>query len=154
MTDKASPLVRLCAKKKISPPHQTHTSFYRNLPCGLSLQVYAQHHRPEVFLLAFPFVCMRLYTSNYCAVQCLLRSLDICFIELFCCQATKIKLVTAKVWPKGGPKNGSVLRPQKWPRKNKYIISAYDSGRAHFWGHETAPKVAPLFCPRSFAERC
>ena len=89
-----------------------------------------------------------------CAVQCLLGSLDICFIEIFCCQATKIKLVTAKVWRKGGPKNGSVLRPQKWPRKNKYIFSAYDSGRAHFWGHETAPKVAPLFCPRSFAEGC
>ena len=83
-----------------------------------------------------------------CAVQCLLGSLDICFIEFFWCQATKIKLVTAKVWPKGGPKNGSVLRPQKWPRENKYIISAYDSGRAHFWGHETAPKVAPLFCPQ------
>ena len=88
------------------------------------------------------------------AVQCLLGSLDICFIEFFWCQATKIKLATAKVWPKGGPKNGSVLRPQKWPRKNKYIISAYDSGQAHFWGHETAPKVAPLFCPQRFAERC
>ena len=23
-----------------------------------------------------------------------------------------------------------------------------------FWGHETDPKVAPLFCPQSFAERC
>ena len=57
-----------------------------------------------------------------CAVQCLLGSLDICFIEFFWCQATKIKLVTAKVWPKGGPKNGSVLRPQKWPRENKYIF--------------------------------
>ena len=84
-----------------------------------------------------------------CAVQCLLGNLDICFIELFWCQAIKIKLVTAKVWPKGGPKSGSVLRRQKWPCKNKYIISAYDSGRAHFWGHETDPKVAPLFCPQS-----
>ena len=89
-----------------------------------------------------------------CAVQCLLGSLDICFIELFWCQAIKIKLVTAKVWPKGGPKSGSVLRRQKWSCKNKYIIFAYDSGRAHFWGHETDPKVAPLFCPQSFAERC
>ena len=89
-----------------------------------------------------------------CAVQCLLGNLDICFIELFWCQAIKIKLVTAKVWPKGGPKSGSVLRRQKWSCKNKYIISAYDSGRAHFWGHETDPKVAPLFCPQSFAERC
>ena len=89
-----------------------------------------------------------------CAVQCLLGSLDICFIELFWCQAIKIKLVTAKVWPKGGPKSGSVLRRQKWSCKNKYIISAYDSGRAHFWGHETDPKGAPLFCPQSFAERC
>ena len=93
-----------------------------------------------------------------CAVQCLLGSLDICFIELFWCQAIKIKLVTAKVWPKGGPKSGPVLRRQKWSCKNKYIISAYDSGRAHFWGHETGhetdPKVAPRFCPQSFAERC
>ena len=85
-----------------------------------------------------------------CAVQCLLGNLDICFIELFWCQAIKIKLVTAKVWPKGGPKSGSVLRRQKWSCKNKYIISAYDSGRAHFWGHETDPKVAPLF----FASFC
>ena len=88
-----------------------------------------------------------------CAVQCLLECLDICFIELFWCQAIKTKLVTAKVWPKGGPESGSVLRRQKWSCKNKYIISAYDSGRAHFWGHETDPKVAPLFCPQSFAER-
>ena len=57
-----------------------------------------------------------------CAVQCLLGNLDICFIELFWCQAIKIKLVTAKVWPKGGPKSGSVLRRQKWSCKNKYIF--------------------------------
>ena len=54
--------------------------------------------------------------------------MDICFIELFWCQAIKIKLVTAKVWPKDGPKSGSVLRRQKWSCKSKYIISAYDSG--------------------------
>ena len=81
-----------------------------------------------------------------CAVQCLLGSLDICFIEFFWCQATKIKLVTAKVWPKGGPKNGSVLRPQKWPRENKYIISAYDSGRAHL-GSRNGSKSGPAILP-------
>ena len=27
-------------------------------------------------------------------------------------------------------------------------------GEPHFWDHETDPKVALLFCPQSFAERC
>ena len=75
-----------------------------------------------------------------CAVQCLLGSLDICFIEIFCCQATKIKLVTAKVWRKGGPKMGPFYGPRNGPAKiNIYI---------YFWGHETAPKVAPLTVQR------
>ena len=82
-----------------------------------------------------------------CAVQCLLGSLDICFMKLFWCQAIKIKLVTAKVWPKGEPKSGSVLRRQKWSCKNKYIISAYDSGRDPFLGSRNGSKSGPAILP-------
>ena len=37
---------------------------HRNLPCGLSLQVYTQYPRPEVFLTS-SFSCMRLSTLHY-----------------------------------------------------------------------------------------
>ena len=32
---------------------------HRNLPCGLSLQVYTQYPRPEVFTMTSSFSCMR-----------------------------------------------------------------------------------------------
>ena len=57
-------------------------------------------------------------------------------------------------WRQNYPSVFRFTAPEMVLQVNKYIISAYDSGRAHFWGHETDPKVAPLFCPQSFAERC
>ena len=38
---------------------------HQNLPDGLSLQVYTQYPRPEVFLMTSPFSCMRLSILNY-----------------------------------------------------------------------------------------
>ena len=54
------------------------------LPCGLSLQVYTQYPRPESFLLAFLFCCVRLYVSNYLLVS--IRNLFrfACLVNSFC----------------------------------------------------------------------
>ena len=48
-----------------TPPRHEYTlnstwRSHRNLPCGLSLQVYTQYPRPEVFLMTSSFSCMRL----------------------------------------------------------------------------------------------